>query len=173
MWSAWLVSCVYGFHPVCPLMGKDRGSPDGRDWLSHQCFPHSFPSGRNWVLFWWSEKLGLVLMVRTILSKSLIQFSVDGWDCVPSLLFDQRPNYGGGNEDNDKLLQNVPCTHCCTQCPWPCSRSLLIHASSRNYWTLTGKSGSVSCGIIDPFSWVLLHTRFCLCPPRVCSPSPV
>ena len=42
------------------------------------------------------------------LSESLIQFSVDGWDCVPSLLFDLRPNYGGGNEDNGDLLQKVP-----------------------------------------------------------------
>ena len=38
-------------------------------------------------------------MGRAMLSKSLIQFSVDGQDCVPSLLFDLRPNYGGGNED--------------------------------------------------------------------------
>ena len=28
-----------------------------------------------------------------MLSKSLIQFSVDGWGCVPSLLFDLGPNY--------------------------------------------------------------------------------
>ena len=35
------------------------------------------------------------------------------------------------------------------------------HASAGHYWTLMGKSGSVSCG-------VLVHTRFCLCPPRVC-----
>ena len=34
-----------------------------------------------------------------MLSKSLIQFSIDGWRCVPPL-FDLRPNYGGGNEDN-------------------------------------------------------------------------
>ena len=34
-----------------------------------------------------------------MLSKSLIQFSVDGRSHVPSLLFDLRPNYGGGNED--------------------------------------------------------------------------
>ena len=32
-------------------------------------------------------KLGLVLMGRAKLSKSLIQFSVDGWSHVPSLLF--------------------------------------------------------------------------------------
>ena len=29
------------------------------------------------------------------LTLSLIQFSVDGWGCVPSLLFDLRPNYDG------------------------------------------------------------------------------
>ena len=63
---------------------------------------------------------GLVLMGGAMLSKSLIQFSVE--DCVPSLSFDLRPNYGGGNEDNGDLLQKVPCTHCYTQCPQPCSR---------------------------------------------------
>ena len=31
--------------------------------------------------------MGLVLMGGAVLSKSLIQFSVDGWGCVPSLLF--------------------------------------------------------------------------------------
>ena len=38
--------------------------------------------------------------VGDMLSKSLIQFSVEGRGCVPSLLFDLRPNYGGDNEDN-------------------------------------------------------------------------
>ena len=42
-----------------------------------------------------------------MLSKSLIQFSVDGWSCVLSLLFDLRPNYSGGNEDNEDLLQQA------------------------------------------------------------------
>ena len=37
-------------------------------------------------------KLGLVLMGGAIVSKSLIQFSVDGWGCVHSLLLDLRPN---------------------------------------------------------------------------------
>ena len=45
-------------------------------------------------------KLGLVLMGRTMFIKSLIQFSFDQCGCVPSLLFDLRPNYGGGDEDN-------------------------------------------------------------------------
>ena len=66
-------------------------------------------------------------MGRAMLRKSLIQFSVDGWSCVPSLLFDLRSNYGGGNEDNGDLLQQVTCTHCCTQCPYPAAG---LHAST-------------------------------------------
>ena len=49
-------------------------------------------------------KLGLVLMGGAILIKSLVQFSVTGPGCVPSLLFDLRSNYGGGDEDNGNLL---------------------------------------------------------------------
>ena len=52
-----------------------------------------------------SGKLGLVPMGGAMLSKSLIQFSVDGQGCVPSLLFDLKPDYGGGNQDNGDLLQ--------------------------------------------------------------------
>ena len=104
------------------------------------------------------------------LSKSLTLFSVEGWGCVPSLLFDLRPNYGGGNEDNGDLLQKVPCLQSSTQCPQPCSRPPPTHTSARDSWTLTGKSGSVSCGVTASFSWVLVHTRFCLCPPIVCFP---
>ena len=44
-------------------------------------------------------------MGGVMLSKSLIQLSVDGQDCVPSLLFDLRPNYGGGNEDNGDFFK--------------------------------------------------------------------
>ena len=40
-------------------------------------------------------KLGLVLMGWAMLSKSLIQFSIDGWNYIPSLLFAWGPNYGG------------------------------------------------------------------------------
>ena len=91
-------------------------------------------------------KLGLVLMGRAMLSKSLIQFSVDRRGCVPSLLFYRRPNYGGGNEDNVDFLQKLPCRHCYSQCPQPCTRPPPTHASARDSWTLTGKSGSISCG---------------------------
>ena len=78
-------------------------------------------------------------------SESLIQFSVSGQGCVPSLLFGLRPNYDGGNEDNG-LLQMIPCRYCHIHCPQPHSRPTLIYASAGDSWTLTGKSGSVSFG---------------------------
>ena len=66
------------------------------------------PNGKDWL---WG-KLGLALVGGAMLIKSLIQFSVDRQGSVPSLLFDLRPNYGGGNEDNGNLLQKVPCMPC-------------------------------------------------------------
>ena len=58
MWTVWLVFWDCGFYSVCPLMEEDKRLPDGRDWLK--------------------GILGLVLMGRAMLSKSSIQFSVDG-----------------------------------------------------------------------------------------------
>ena len=60
--------------------------------------------------------------------------------------------------------------YCYTHCPQPCSRPPPTHASTGDAWTLPGKSGSVSCGITASFSWVLVHTSFCSCPPRVYLP---
>ena len=34
------------------------------------------------------------------------------------------------------------------------------HAYTGDSWTLTGKSGLVSCGVTTPFFWVLMHTGF-------------
>ena len=153
MWSVWLVFCDCGFHSVCPLTDKDKKLPDLREGL-------------------WG-KLGLVMMGGAILSRLLIQLSVDEQDCVPSLSFDLRPNYGGGTEDNGEVLQKAPCMHCSIQSAQSCSRLPLIHTSAKDSWTLTGKSESVSCGVTAPFSWVLVCTRFCLCPPKVCFQSPV
>ena len=50
----------------------------------------------------------MAAVTRAMLSKSLTQFSVDGRGYIPSPLFDLRPNYGGGNEDNGDILQKVP-----------------------------------------------------------------
>ena len=46
------------------------------------------------------------------------------------------------------------------QCSWPQGRPLSTQASAWDSWTLTGKSGSVSCGVTAPFSWVLVFTGF-------------
>ena len=81
-----------------------------------------------------------------------------------------RPNYGRGDEDIGDILQKVPCVQFYNQCPQPCSRPPLTCASASDSWALLGKSGSVSCGVTAPFSLVLGHTGFCLCPPRVCFP---
>ena len=62
-------------------------------------------------------------MVGAMVSKSLIHFSLDGWGCIPSLLFGLRPKYGEANADNSDLFQTVPCAHCCAQCPWPCKQA--------------------------------------------------
>ena len=126
------------------------------------------PGGRDWL---WGNCL--VLKGMAMLSKSLIQFSADGWGCVLSLLFDLRPNYHRGNDSNGDLLQKDFCKYCCIPCPWHCSRPLSMHASAGDSWIHTGKSSSVSCGDTAPFSWLLVRRRFCLCPPRVCVPSPV
>ena len=60
--------------------------------------------------------------------------------------------------------------YCCTHCPQTRSRPTLTYASAGDSWTLLGKSASVFCGATAPFFWVLVHTRFCLCPPRVYFP---
>ena len=75
------------------------------------------------------------------------------------------------NADNGALLHKFSSMHCCTQCLHRCHRPPLTHASARASGTLMGKPGSVSCGVTTPFSWVLVHTRFYLCPQRVCFPS--
>ena len=134
MWPVWLAFFDCGFHSVCFLKDKDKRfmeAPDGRDW----------PRG----------KLGLVLMGVAILHTScnpiFCWWAGRGSMCVPSLLFGLRPNYSGSNEDNVHLLQKV-------QCPEPCNRPLPTQVSARDSWTLTGKSGSVSCWVTAPFSHI-------------------
>ena len=86
---------------------------------------------RTWVSCIANRRFTFWATREVVLSKSLIQFSVDGQGCVPSL-FDLRQNYGGGNEDNGNLLQKG------TQCPWSCSRPPSTHTSAGDSWTVTG-----------------------------------
>ena len=98
-------------------------------WPAYRWGYWKLPDGRDWL----RGKLGLVLMGEALLSKSVIQSSVDGLGCFYSLFLDLRPHYGGGNEDN--LLQKVPCSHCCTQCPQTC-RPPPTHTLAGDSWTL-------------------------------------
>ena len=79
------------------------------------------------------------------------------------------PNYGGGNEDNGDLPQKIPGMYCYSLCPQPCSRPPVTHASAGDSRTPTGKSRAVSCGVIAPFFWVLVH-KVLLYPSRVYFP---
>ena len=115
---------------------------------------------RGKLVFFFSDEQG-------ILSKSLIQFSVEGWGYVPSLLFDLRPNYGGDNEDNGNLFQKVPCNTATLSAPNPAAghhQPTPLLETPGHSWASLGQS---LVGVTAPFSWVLVHTRFCLCPPRV------
>ena len=107
------------------------------------------------------------------LSKSLIQSSADGWGCVPCLLL----TWGQTMVEVMKVMAtSFKRSHESTatlSAPNPAAgrrRALLTHASAGDSWTLPGKSGSVSCGVTAPFSWLLVHTSFCLCPPVVYFP---
>ena len=98
-----------------------------------------------------------------MISKYLIQFSVDVWGCVPSLSFDLRPNYGGGNEENSDFIQRSHAHTGTLSASNPAGGQLLTHNSTKDSWTLMGKSES--CGVIAPFSWVLVHIMLRLCLP--------
>jgi len=100
MWLVWLVFCDCGSHSVCPLVDKDKRLMEAS--CLERLTRGEPESSDGWAM----------------LSKSLIQFSVDGQDCGPFLLFVPH-NYGGRNEDNGDFLQKAPCTHCCIQCPHP------------------------------------------------------
>ena len=53
------------------------------------------------------------------------------------------------------------------QYPHPCGEPLLTHTTTGSPPTLAGNGGSVSCGDTAPLLWVLVHAKFCLCPPRL------
>ena len=53
------------------------------------------------------------------------------------------------------LLLKVPCKHCYTQSPQPCSRPLLSHASAGDSWTLVASLSQslVESLLLSPGSW--------------------
>ena len=161
--------------PPCYIPG---GRPGFDPWVCPQCGRPGFDPWVGKIL--WRRKWQLTpvfLPGESHGRRSLVGYSPRGHkrsDMTERLQFQfQFQTMVGGNEDNGDLLQKVPCTHCYTQCPHPCSRPLPTHACTRDSWTLTGKSRSVSRTVTAPLFWVLVPIRFCLCPPRVCFSSPM
>ena len=104
----WLLSgnLQTNLHSVCLMMEKDERLVEAS---------------------WWERltegETGSCFLSGAMLSKSLIQFSVDEWGCFHLLLFTWA-NCGGGNEENGVFIQKVPCRHCYTSAP------ALQHAST-------------------------------------------
>ena len=94
-------------------------------------------------------------MGETMFSKFLIPFSVDGQDCVPSLLLDLSPNYGGGNEDNGNLLQKSLAHTAALRGPDPaagnCQPTPLPETPGHS-WACLGQS-LVGPLLLSPGSW--------------------
>ena len=146
-----LVSFLWLWFSVClPSEGWGLWKlPDGTDWLR--------------------GTLGLVLMGGAMAST----FFVDGQGCVTSLFL----TCGKTMVEIMKIMETSFKWSCvytaCIQCPWPCTRPLLPHASAADSWTLRDKSGSVSCGATACFSSVLVHARVLFVLSKSVFPSPV
>ena len=110
-------------------------------------------------------------MGGTTLSKSITQFSVDGWNCVPFLLFTWVQTMVEVMKImRINLLQKIPSCIATLTAPNPAAsyhRPMLSLETPGHFRVNLGHS---LVGVTVPFSWVLVHTRFCLCPPRVYFP---
>ena len=118
--------------------------------------------GRDWL---WGN-LGLALMGGAMLSTSLIQFSADGWGCVPFLWFGLRPDYSQANGSNDHLLQKDLCQNAgpprtvVVSAPDPWQATVNPHLHQRLLDTLRQVWLSL-LWVTASFSWVLVCIRFC------------
>ena len=101
------------------------------------------PDGRDWL---WGN-LGLALMGKAMLSKSLIQFSFDVWGCVLSLCLAE------GGDRLQKGLCQPPCgsQDCYIQHPGPCGRPHLCQRLLDTQSSLAQPlAGSL---LLSPGSW--------------------
>ena len=123
---------------------------------------------------WWRRirglwgKLDLVLMGVAMFNKSLIQFSVDGWSCVPSLLFtwgqtmvEVRKIMATSFERSHAWIATVRAPSPVSGHHWP----MPLLETPRYSQARLGQSvvGSV---FLSPGSWCAQG----LCPPRICFP---
>ena len=127
------------------------------------------PDGRDW----WREKLVLLLVGRAMLSKTLIHIFVDGWGSAPpvSCLVWGNPALGSVSSmvglmvTSKRAYAKGSLKDSCSHAPVPMAShcQTTLHGRPSN---TKRRSGSVSCGVIAPFAWVMVHARFCLWPPK-------
>ena len=108
-------------------------------------------------------------MGRAMLSKSLIQFSVEGWSCVPSLLFTWSQNM----VEIMKIMEtSFKRSHACIAMLSAPNPAAAHHRPTPPLETPGHSQASLGQSLVgslllSPGSW---YTRFCLCPPRVYFP---
>ena len=127
---------------------------------------------------WWERltvgETGSCSDGHAVLSKCLIQFSVDGWGCIPSLLFTWTQTVV---EVMKIMVTSFRRPHACTpciQCPQPCSRPPRTHASAGDSQTPTGKSRAVSLLLWGHCSFLLRPgAQVSVVPSENLFPSPV
>ena len=119
---------------------------------------------------------GVVLMGGAMLSKSLIQFSVDGWGCAPSLLLDLRPTMVEVMRIMVTSLKRSHVHIATLSAPDPATGHHKPTSPSETLghsWASLGQSLVVSL-LLSPGSW---YTQDFICglqefvsPPRICGP---
>ena len=100
-----------------------------------------------------------------MLSEPLIQFSIDGWSCVPSLLFAWAQTMVEAMKRMGTSLRRSQACVAAVCAPNPAEAT----ADRPLRWRLPETHRQASCGVTAPFSWVLVHTVQ-LRPPSVYSP---
>ena len=156
MWSDWLVFCDCGFQSACSLFEKDKRIMEASWW-------ERLTEGENWVLFWWVGPC-LVHLQSNFLLKTGAVFPPCNLTWGQTIVEVMKIMSTSFKKSHARTAHSVP--------------PALQQATSNprlpwDSWILMGKSGSVFCGVTAPFTGVLVHTRFCLCPPKVCFPCPM
>ena len=100
-----------------------------------------------------------------MLSKSLIQFSVDGWTYASSLLFTWAQTTMEAMKTMVTPFKDP--MHVLLQPMAPTLQQVTTDPCL--HWRLPDTHRQVSCGVTAPFSWVLVH-KVLLCPLRVYFP---
>ena len=96
-----------------------------------------------------------------MLSKSLVQFSVDGWACVPSLLFTWHQTLV---EVMKIMVTSLKRSQACTAAVWapnPAAGHFVPAEDPHLRRRLPDPYRQGSCGVTAPFSWVLVHRVLC------------